>query len=676
MNICLVHEEYPEETNFGGIATYERACAEEYVKQGHTVYVIARGLKETYEYVENGVNIYRIFVEQTEDQIANYVTYRNKVCEKLKELQDNNLIDIIEVPDWGAETVLFEEYRKVPLVVRLHTPLKVWLKFNKNNFGEVTKQMLEWEDKMLRHADLITCCSSALKRLIVKGFKIDKDRIKVTPNPANIGNFYYDKNIKKENVLLYLGSLEERKGVIVLAKALNHVFEKYPSLTCRFIGKDTTRNKLNISTVKYITELVDEKYRDNLEFLGQIPNYNLNKYLNSARACVYPSLFDNFPYVVLETMVTGTPIVGSSNSGMVEMLEDSSSIYNTGDYKNLADVIIRTLKTKTFEQRNIDRVNYLYNPTTVCETMVKMYETTIKTFYRKEEDVNMFQEVLKTALNKDVNVTKVDIQHGGVANIVYKVETDCGSYIIKSYLYDYDFGLSNELYDRYEENGIQVVRPINPNPIKIKHSIINVFNYYNNENFNLDMDYLSKLVLCDRKCDVKEAQLVQKCRDYYNGINNIHNNEGFLANDSKMVQLIFESVAGDKLFKENYLNHGDISKSNIISNNGTKYLIDFDEAKVAPRLYDFAVITVKLFSHNGVLKNKEFLEFFNKIYPNLNYTKQDYLTMIKFYLCKILLEKFYLHYTNKINLKSKEQMKDNYVYYVRLLNYFKNLKEI
>lgn len=24
MKICLVHEEYPEETNFGGIATYQK----------------------------------------------------------------------------------------------------------------------------------------------------------------------------------------------------------------------------------------------------------------------------------------------------------------------------------------------------------------------------------------------------------------------------------------------------------------------------------------------------------------------------------------------------------------------------------------------------------------------------------------------------------------------------
>ena len=35
MRVCLVSEEYPEETNFGGIATYQKNVAEELVKKGY-----------------------------------------------------------------------------------------------------------------------------------------------------------------------------------------------------------------------------------------------------------------------------------------------------------------------------------------------------------------------------------------------------------------------------------------------------------------------------------------------------------------------------------------------------------------------------------------------------------------------------------------------------------------
>ena len=62
-----------------------------------------------------------------------------------------------------------------------------------------------------------------------------------------------------------------------------------------FIGKDTTRNNKNISTQKYIESIVNKKYKDNINFLGHIPNFELNEYLNRALVGVYPSLFDNFP---------------------------------------------------------------------------------------------------------------------------------------------------------------------------------------------------------------------------------------------------------------------------------------------------------------------------------------------------------------------------------------------
>ena len=149
MKICFVHEEYPEETNFGGIATYQKAMAEELAKAGHKVYVICRSLTHDNNYVENNVNIYRIYVENTCNQVADYTLYRQKVADLLLEFQNKNLIDIIEVPDWGAESIFFEKDRKIPLVVRLHTPLLVWLKYNKNNFGKIKNKLLDWEEKMI-----------------------------------------------------------------------------------------------------------------------------------------------------------------------------------------------------------------------------------------------------------------------------------------------------------------------------------------------------------------------------------------------------------------------------------------------------------------------------------------------------------------------------------------------
>lgn len=83
MKICFVHEEYPLETNFGGIATYQKIMATYYASKNDLVTVIARGNKDICYYYDN-IRVYRI--------------------------KSLNKIDIIETPDWGATTVYFEKY--------------------------------------------------------------------------------------------------------------------------------------------------------------------------------------------------------------------------------------------------------------------------------------------------------------------------------------------------------------------------------------------------------------------------------------------------------------------------------------------------------------------------------------------------------------------------------------
>lgn len=670
MKICLVHEEYPEETNFGGIATYQKVIAEEYARMGHEVYVICRGLSKDQSYIENGVNITRIFVEKTDNQILDYTEYRKRVAELLFEMQRDNKIDIIEVPDWGAETVLFEPQRRVPLVVRLHTPLKIWLKYNKNDFGDVTQTMLQWEEKMINSADLITCCSNALKKMIIEDFNIAANEIIVTPNPSNNKNFYRDDSIDVEDSVVFVGSLEERKGVIVFAHALNEIFQKYPDVKIKFIGKDTIRNNKNISTQKYILSLVDENYRDNVLFLGQLKNENINYYLNSSRVAVFPSLFDNFPYVVLESMLTGVHIVGSKNSGMVEMLDDDSSIYETGDSKDLAKLVIDKYEQSFIEQKsskNIERAKSFYSAPIVCKKMIEMYSTTINEYSSMKTNPTKLEEILKEA-NCESDIVSFSIEEGGVANIVYKVITASHIYIIKKYLYKYDFELADKLYKKYKDNGIDIVKPINEKPINSEGYIYNVFEYKEPDEVRnvLPIDFWFKIIDVNRAIN-SNSIIIEKMNKYYNELNN-ENNEKFQTEIS-FVCSRFQEIICNKIFEEKFLNHGDLSKENVVISKEIPFLIDFDETTIAPFLYDFAVIVIKQFTNHGKLDYDKYNQLMKMIISNHSeYNEKDFMIMVEFYLIKILMEKFYFYKIGKINLYSPRQQKDNYIKYYKLLH--------
>lgn len=142
-------------------------------------------------------------------------------------------------------------------------------------------------------------------------------------------------------------------------------------------------------------------------------------------------------------------------------------------------------------------------------------------------------------------------------------------------------------------------------------------------------------------------------------------------NDISFVLEVFSTIKDMKILDEKSINHGDISKSNIIFNKRDYYIIDFDEVSITTPLYDFAVIVVKNFTGSGCINLKQYCNLRNKVSKKLSsYDNNDFSNVVKYYLCKILLEKFYLHYINAIDLYSLEQQKDDYRKYLEILKKF------
>lgn len=267
----------------------------------------------------------------------------------------------------------------------------------------------------------------------------------------------------------------------------------------------------------------------------------------------------------------------------------------------------------------------------------------------------------------------------GVANVVYLVKTLNKQYIVKKYLYDYNFELSKRLYKIYEKDNINAIKPLNSEPIYSNNSYYNIFEYLKNDNSsNLeDIDFFTNLICCNRedKFNISSNKVSDKIEKYKEYLQEKKKETLCLQKEEiDYVIEVFEKIKGNKIFKEEVLNHGDISRSNIIINNKKKYLIDFDETCIANILYDFAVIVVKFFQKDGKLdmKKYELLKENIKNYLSI-YEDNDYINSLEYYLCKILLEKYYLYETNKIDLFDENQKKD---YYKNYLNLLKNINKM
>lgn len=341
MNICLVSQEYPYETDFGGIATYMGYLSKGLTNLGNKVFVICRSFKEDSINKTNNLVVYRL---KENDEYE----YRVRVAETIKTISKSVKIDIIESPEWGADLIeyyhIYKEKLGIPVVIKLHTPYFVWKKYNYLQEREMNKKIEYWEKKIICEADSVFSCSDDLKIIVSAKYGLDSKMIRTIPNMISVpARKLIEKDKVVSNAIYYIGSIEQRKGVLILAQAFNTIKKKIPSAKLFFVGRDTNRNDKNISTVSYIKSIVEDE--TSVEFVEHVKNDFVVSYMELANVLVFPSLYENFPYVVLESMLCGKAIVGSRSGGMKEMLKENREalFYTPEDAIELAGQIIKIL---------------------------------------------------------------------------------------------------------------------------------------------------------------------------------------------------------------------------------------------------------------------------------------------------------------------------------------------
>lgn len=158
-------------------------------------------------------------------------------------------------------------------------------------------------------------------------------RIEVIPNPINV-NVYRQiekyKAIEKLNLpldkyLLLFGSMkisDERKGFHYFKECLEQLKSKYPELT----------NKVEIILFGSSQNGELEKLPFKTNYLGMLHDENqICTVYNAATLFVLPSLEDNLPNTIMESLSCGTPVVAFNNSGISDLIDHQENGYLAKD---------------------------------------------------------------------------------------------------------------------------------------------------------------------------------------------------------------------------------------------------------------------------------------------------------------------------------------------------------
>lgn len=134
----------------------------------------------------------------------------------------------------------------------------------------------------------------------------------------------------------FAGLLMRRKGTDLVAEAVRRAVSLEPALTMIWVGRAWPEQ------LKTWTAAMGPAAR-NVLMAHALPKPTLYALVAAARASVLPSLIDNLPNTVIESLLLGTPVIGTRGASIDELVENGlhGLLIDQGDVDGLADAMVR-----------------------------------------------------------------------------------------------------------------------------------------------------------------------------------------------------------------------------------------------------------------------------------------------------------------------------------------------
>lgn len=200
------------------------------------------------------------------------------------------------------------------------------------------------------------CLSSYTFDILQTAYAIPQKQLTLIPNglkdEAVIVGEEQKRVIKKalsfnenEKIILFVGRLDEEKGLQLLLKAFEEVAVHSSDAHLIIAGSGNYDRFLKECTSFY----------GKVTFTGKVEKDFLYKLYQIADVGVHPSLNEQCSYVAIEMMMHGIPLVGIDSAGIGEMIESGYNGYKVvGGQDSLSDVDRQSLLIKQLGERMLE----------------------------------------------------------------------------------------------------------------------------------------------------------------------------------------------------------------------------------------------------------------------------------------------------------------------------------
>ena len=243
----------------------------------------------------------------------------------------------------------------LPTVFTIHGVVHREAQVYKSSLSDRARFLLEnwYESHALRHVrDIVAISPYVLaeygNRSSARFHRID--------NPLS-PEFFAIPNLEEEGRLLYAGTIDERKNVIDLLRALDIVRQRMPDVRLRIAGR-TTNPAYYHEAQQYVGS---HDLGSSVQFLGLLDSAALRDEYALCSAVVLASRQETAPMAVIEAMAAGKPVVATRVGGVPDLVDDGGSgfLVQLDDVASFAQSVADLLADKDLRHRMGQRARKL-----------------------------------------------------------------------------------------------------------------------------------------------------------------------------------------------------------------------------------------------------------------------------------------------------------------------------
>jgi len=349
INVCFITPEfYPIS---GGTGSYVYYLSNMLVKHGNIVSVVTKDSGYALASQATAEKIRTFTVKASGIPVIDPLLFFRASSRKLNEIKSQFKLDIAHanlplIPNFVVPPSFGEA-----LISTVHSTWDGEAKAIKNesfmslNFNEKIVRSFKlvlkhFEYRLLKRSDRIIAVSGYTKKEILKNYNIPPWKIKVIFNGVDLEKFKPAEDKAKfkralgfnaeDLLILYVGRLYSRKGLPTLIGAIPSVVRKARNAKFLISGKGLRGEE------KRLKSYVDKfKVAQNVVFLGYYPDEKLSNLYKAADIFVFPSLYENMPFAMLEALATGLPVVTTRVGGIPEVIENGKNGFLINPYDSL-----------------------------------------------------------------------------------------------------------------------------------------------------------------------------------------------------------------------------------------------------------------------------------------------------------------------------------------------------